>query len=74
MHGGAGSAVSCARMTPSFPSPEQPFYNSTSFLDDLAWGAAWMAVATGEESYVQGAEAYWARFAKSREVQSFFLS
>lgn len=26
-------------------------YNSTAFRDDLAWAAAWLYVATSEESY-----------------------
>ncbi|HKQ77387.1 MAG TPA: glycoside hydrolase family 9 protein [Blastocatellia bacterium] len=28
------------------------FYNSTSHFDDLAWGAIWLHIATGEQSYL----------------------
>lgn len=59
---------------PLLPPSLQPFYNSTSYLDDLTWGAAWLAAATGEQSYVRDAQAYWDRFAGSPQFRSLFLS
>jgi len=29
------------------------FYNSTSHFDDLAWGAIWLHIATGEQSFLE---------------------
>ncbi len=29
------------------------FYNSTSHFDDLAWGAIWLRIATGDQSYLE---------------------
>eukprot|EP00803_Ostreobium_quekettii_P008141 evm.model.scf_818.6 EVM.evm.TU.scf_818.6 scf_818:24592-31196(+) len=34
----------------------QNFYNSTTYHDDLAWGAMWLHYATGEEKYLKDAE------------------
>ncbi len=32
------------------------FYRSTSHFDDLAWGAIWLTIATGDNSYLDGVE------------------
>jgi hypothetical protein len=37
------------------------FYTSFSFIDDLAWAAAWIALATGEEAAAEEARLYWLR-------------
>jgi len=34
-------------------------YNSTSYLDDMAWAATWMYVATGTITYLEDAYNYW---------------
>ncbi|HHU50368.1 MAG TPA: glycoside hydrolase [Firmicutes bacterium] len=34
------------------------FYNSTSDLDDLTWGAIWLYVATNDSSYLEDADAF----------------
>ncbi|MGD9155219.1 MAG: glycoside hydrolase family 9 protein [Bacillota bacterium] len=34
------------------------FYGSTSFLDDLTWGAIWLYVATQDETYLTAIEAF----------------
>jgi len=52
----------------------QPFYNSTSFLDDLAWGGAWLYEATGNETYLQQAVAYYVRFATTSQYRGFRFS
>jgi endoglucanase len=36
----------------------QYFYRSTSIYDDLAWGAVWLNVATGESSYLDDAKEF----------------
>ncbi|GBF92005.1 endoglucanase A [Raphidocelis subcapitata] len=37
------------------------FYTSFSFIDDLAWAAAWIALATGDEGAAEEARLYWLR-------------
>ncbi|KAI8463040.1 MAG: Six-hairpin glycosidase-like protein [Monoraphidium minutum] len=37
------------------------YYTSFSFVDDLAWAAAWMALATGDEYTREEARLYWLR-------------
>jgi endoglucanase len=36
----------------------QSFYQSSSYLDDLAWGAVWLHIATKEKSYLEDVDAY----------------
>ena len=36
----------------------RPFYESSSYLDDLAWGALWLHRATQEKGYLQDAKAF----------------
>lgn len=36
----------------------QHFYRSTSIYDDLAWGAVWLNIATGESSYINDAKEF----------------
>ena len=37
---------------------EVPIYNSTSVLDDMAWGAVWLHMATGDPTYLGQAQRY----------------
>lgn len=39
-------------------SPSVAFYGSSSYLDDLAWAAVWLYIATDEQSYLQKAESF----------------
>lgn len=41
-------------------SVSQPFYSSSGFRDELAWGAAWLYEATGEQEYLDKAESLYA--------------
>ncbi|HEV2664382.1 MAG TPA: glycoside hydrolase family 9 protein [Blastocatellia bacterium] len=34
------------------------FYNSTSHFDDLAWGAIWLHIATGEQSFLDSVDGW----------------
>ncbi len=36
----------------------QYFYRSTSIYDDLAWGAVWLNIATGDSSYIDDAKEF----------------
>lgn len=40
---------------------EVPLYNSTTVLDDMAWGAVWLYKATGDPNYLGMAERYLTR-------------
>ena len=44
-------------------------YPSSSYLDDLAWGAAWLAAATGQGAYLRDAGA-WAAAAAANASQA----
>lgn len=44
-------------------------YPSSGYLDDLAWGAAWLAAATGQAAYLQDAAA-WAKLAVTTPKQA----
>jgi len=46
---------------PAHPPQVKTFYESFSFLDDLAWGAAWLALATADPSVAEEARLYWLR-------------
>ncbi len=37
------------------------YYKSFSFIDDMAWAAAWLALATGDEQTAEEARLYWLR-------------
>jgi len=43
---------------------EVPLYNSTSVLDDMAWGAVWLYKATGNPTYLGQAQRYLERHYK----------
>jgi hypothetical protein len=34
------------------------FYGSTNYLDELCWGAVWLNIATGEESYLDDVDSF----------------
>lgn len=36
----------------------QSYYQSGGYADDMAWGACWLAEATGDDSYIDDAETY----------------
>jgi hypothetical protein len=36
----------------------QSFYQSSGYADEMAWGACWLAEATGDSSYIEDAEYY----------------
>lgn len=54
--------------TPNHPAYNHPtaqvqgFYTSYSFIDDLTWAAAWLALATGDQYIKEEARLYWLRF------------
>ncbi|GFH05777.1 uncharacterized protein HaLaN_00295 [Haematococcus lacustris] len=43
-----------------------PFFNSTTVLDDMAWGAVWMYKATREPQYLGQAELFMKRHKQVR--------
>ncbi|GFH21736.1 uncharacterized protein HaLaN_19098 [Haematococcus lacustris] len=45
-----------------------PFFNSTSVLDDMAWGAVWLHRATGEAQYLGQAELFMKRHKQEEMV------
>lgn len=44
------------------PCPTQSIYTSTTYLDKLAYAAAWLNRATGDEAYLQQAQSYFNQF------------
>lgn len=49
---------------------ESPFYKSSSYLDDLSWGAVWLHIATKDKSYLKDVESFFAQ-AASEKINPF---
>ena len=47
------------------------FYNSQSYKDELAWGAAWLYKATNDSKYLQKAESHFIKFGLSQPGWGF---
>lgn len=51
-----------------YPSAVGSIYPSSDYIDDLAWAAAWLYKATGDETYLKDAEGFWKSDAQSADI------